>query len=156
MPRPSRPRAPAANPDALQAAGAMLVVMPHVMDAFRGAMRRQLDPSLSVPQFRALRFVADRGGSSITELAAFLGVTLPTASAMADRLAKSGHVQARVAADDRRRVELVATPQGKALMEHIRRGAQAQLAGELAALRDDELACVSRAMVLLQRSFLHA
>ncbi len=157
MPPTRRPsQAAAATSEALDAAAALLVAMPHVMDAFRVAMRHQLDESLSVPHFRALRFVADRRGSSISELAAFLGVTLPTASAMVDRLVKSGHARARVAADDRRRVELAATRAGTTLLERIRRAAQRELAGELGAFDPEELACVLRAMNLLQRSFSHA
>lgn len=156
MPAPARSSRSPAAPNAADAAGHLLVALPPVMDTFRGVMRRQLDPSLSVPQFRALRFVADRRGSSISELAAFLGVTLPTASAMVDRLIRSGHLESRVAAGDRRRTELAATASGVALMKLVRRGAQHDLAQHLLDLSNEELACVTQAMSLLQRSFSHA
>ncbi len=149
------PRA-ARAPSTTEAAGTLLLALPQLMDAFRGVMRRQLDPALSVPQFRALRFVAQSPDASVSELAAFLGVTLPTASAMVDRLLKAELVAARVSARDRRRTELEATARGVALMEQVRRGAQRELAQRLGPLTSDELACVTQALTLLQRSFPHA
>ncbi len=156
MPDPFPSLRSAASPGPAATAGELLSTLPQVMDAYRGVMRRQLDPSLSVPQFRALRFLAARPGASLSDLAAFLGVTLPTASAMVDRLLKSGHLESRVAADDRRRIELAATAGGAALMKQVRRGAQRDLARRLESLSDDELACVSRALSILQRSLSHA
>ena len=76
MPAASRSPRAARDPSATEAAGALLLALPQVMDAFRGVMRRQLDPALSVPQFRALRFIAQARDASVSELAAFLGVTL--------------------------------------------------------------------------------
>ena len=101
-------------------------------------------------------FVAQARDASVSELAAFLGVTLPTASAMVDRLLKAELVAARVSARDRRRTELEATARGVALMEQVRRGAQRELAQRLGPLTGDELACVTQALTLLQRSFPHA
>lgn len=156
MPAASRSPHTACEPSATEVAGALLLALPQVMDAFRGVMRRQLDPALSVPQFRALRFVAQARHASVSELAAFLGVTLPTASVMVDRLLKAELVAARVSARDRRRTELEATARGVALMEQVRRGAQRELAQRLGPLTGDELACVTQALTLLQRSFPHA
>ena len=47
------------------------------------------DPA-TVPQFRCLNFIAKAPGGSISAAAAFLGVTMPTASVMVDRLVRSG------------------------------------------------------------------
>jgi DNA-binding MarR family transcriptional regulator len=87
----------------LDCAQAVLEVMPAVMDAMRGAMRLQVGEPLTVPQFRCLNFIAQRPGSSVSAVAAFLGVTLPTASVMVDRLVRAGAVAPRTAAADRRR-----------------------------------------------------
>ena len=76
---------------------------------------------------------------------------------MVDRLIRSGHLESRVAAGDRRRTELAATASGVALMKLVRRGAQHDLlAQHLFDLSNEELACVTQAMSLLQRSFSHA
>lgn len=159
MPRASKnPREAAVPvpPEPLHGASAILDVMPAVMDSLRAAMRRQLGQTLSVPQFRCLRFIADNGACSVSEVAAFLGVTLATASAMVERLVRAGYVISEVAAADRRRSELHCTRAGRSLMGRIRRGAQAELAGALAACSPQELGEVMAGMAVLQRRFAHA
>src|SRR5574337_1139852 len=95
------------SPVSTQAAAAqVMAVLPRVMDAMRRAMRAQLDGPLTVPQFRGLNFIDLRPGSSVSDLAGFLGVSLATASAMVDRLARAGHVQTQGSRDDRRRLEI--------------------------------------------------
>jgi DNA-binding MarR family transcriptional regulator len=80
-----------------------VVVLPGVMDAMRQAMRAQLDGPLTVPQFRGLNFIDHHPGCSVSALAGFLGVTLATASAMADRLVRAGYLQSQDGRSDRRR-----------------------------------------------------
>jgi DNA-binding MarR family transcriptional regulator len=130
--------------------------MPAVMAAVRAAMRQQLDESLSVPQFRCLRFIADHAGSSVSRVASFLGVTLATASAMVDRLARAGYVVSGVSAQDRRRSELHATRTGRSLMARIHGGAQAELAGQLADCSAAELIDLASGLEVLRRKFGHA
>lgn len=155
MPRTSPQRAGSGAPDAHASAGVLLDVMPAVMAALRGAMRRQLGEGLSVPQFRCLRFVADNGGCSVSEVAAFLGVTLATASAMVERLVRAGTVVSTVSPHDRRRSELRATGTGRALMGRIRRGAQAELAEVLLPSTPAELADVLAGLAVLKARFDH-
>lgn len=159
MPRASKIRRETAipgPPDALQGAGVLLEVMPAVMDSLRAAMRRQLGQTLSVPQFRGLRFIADNSACSVSDLAAFLGVTLATASAKVDRLVRAGYVVSEVATADRRRSELHTTRTGRSLMGRIRSGAQAELAVALADCSDEEIGELLAGMAVLQRRFAHA
>ncbi len=159
MPRASKiPRdtAVAVPPDPLQGAGLILDVMPAVMDSLRAAMRRQLGQTLSVPQFRCLRFIADNAACSVSEVAAFLGVTLATASAMVERLVRAGYVVSEVAADDSRRSDLHGTRTGRSLMGRIRGGARTELAGALADCSPEELGDLLAGMAVLQRRFAHA
>lgn len=142
-------------PDPIVAAGAILDVMPAVMTALRAAMRRQLGEGLSVPQFRCLRYIADNAGASVSEVAAFLGVTLATASAMVDRLVRAGYVLSGISARDRRRSELEATGSGRALMRRVRRGAQGELAEAMVPSTAAELAAVLDGLVVLQARFDH-
>ena len=58
----------------------------------RGAMRVQAGEQMSIPQFGCLNFIARTSGCSVGAAAAFLGVTMPTASAMVDRLERAGSV----------------------------------------------------------------
>lgn len=155
MSRSTSLQATAALPDAHASAGVLLDVMPAVMSALRMAMRRQLSEGLSVPQFRGLRYIADNRGCSISEVAAFLGVTLATASAMVERLVRAGYVVTAVSSRDRRRSELRATGTGRALMGRVRRGAQAELAELLAPATPGELDRLLQGLNVLGARFHH-
>ena len=137
---------------ALDCAQAVLEVMPAVMDAMRGAMRVQVGEQLSVPQFRCLNFIARRPGSSVSAVAGFLGVALPTASVMVDRLVRSGAVAPRTAQADRRRSELRVTAAGLALVRHIEAGALGDFARTLGACSAAELQDLHAGLLVLQRA----
>ena len=153
--RPAAPPLPAAAraPRPQDCAEAVLDVMPTVMDAMRGAMRLQVGEQLSVPQFRCLNFIARRPGSSVSAVAAFLGVTLPTASVMVDRLVRAGAVAPRTAVADRRRSELHATAEGLALVHQIRLGARGEFERALGECSAAELQTLHAGLAVLQRAF---
>jgi len=130
----------------------VLDVLPEAMDAIRIGMRSQLDSRLSVPQFRCLNYIDRQPGCSLGAVAAFLGVTLPTASAMVDRLARAGHVHAASAADDRRRVRLTISDDGKAVLEQVREDARKELSAMFARRPADELQAISVGLAALKRA----
>lgn len=140
---------------ALGCAEAVLQVMPCVMDAMRSAMRHQAGPVMSVPQFRCLNYIALWPGCSISAVAKFLGVRMPTASAMVERLATAGTVTLSTAAADRRRVEVHLTEDGRQLLASIRHGAQQDFSRALLACSADELQAVRTGLAVLQRVFPH-
>lgn len=144
---------PTPAPRPLDCADAVLAVMPVVMDAMRGAMRLQVGEQLSVPQFRCLNFIALQPGCSVSAVATLLGVTLPTASAMVDRLVKAGAVAPATATADRRRSELQLTKAGRAQLQQIRRGARGEFARLLAGCNGDDLQAVQAGLTVLQRAF---
>lgn|GEM_PF-247137 len=150
---PQRDVQPAPLVQALDCAEAVLEVMPAVMDAMRGAMRLQVGEPLSVPQFRCLNFIGRRPGSSVSAVAAFLGVTLPTASVMVDRLVRAGAVAPRTAAADRRRSELNVTAAGLAQVQHIENGALGEFARTLGTCTAADLQTLHAGLVVLQRAF---
>jgi DNA-binding MarR family transcriptional regulator len=131
----------------------VLDVLPGAMDAIRIGMRSQLDSRLSVPQFRCLNFIDRMPGCSLGAVAAFLGVTLPTASAMVDRLVRAGHLRASSDADDRRRSRLSISDAGKNLLEQVRGDARNDLATTLAKRPADELRAISAGLAALKRAF---
>ena len=139
--------------DPLECADAVLATMPAVMDAMRSAMRLQVGEQLSVPQFRCLNFIAKQPACSVTAVAAFLGVTLPTASAMVDRLVKAGAVAPSTAAADRRRSELQLTASGQQLLQQIRGGARGEFARALSRCSRDELLQLRAGLAVLERAF---
>ena len=140
-------------PRPVDCADAVLDVMPVVMDAMRSAMRLHVGEQLSVPQFRCLNFIALEPACSVSAVAAFLGVTLPTASAMVDRLVKAGAVAPATAVADRRRSELQLTDAGRALLRQIRRDARAEFARALADCSSEELRALQAGLAVLQRAF---
>ena len=69
-----------AEPATRACAQQVLASVPVLMREIRAAMRRAAPEGLTVPQFRALIFAQRQPGGSVGDLAAHLGVTLPTAS----------------------------------------------------------------------------
>lgn len=149
--------APQQAPRPADCALQVMAVVPAVMDALRGAMRGHIGESggdqLSVPQFRCLNFIAGEPGASVSAVAAFLGVTMPTASAMVDRLVRAGSVAPTTAPEDRRRSQLHLTEAGRALLKQIRIGAHADLARALASRSADELKSLQDGLAVLQQAF---
>jgi DNA-binding MarR family transcriptional regulator len=141
-----------ATPLSRRCADDVLDLLPGAMDALRFAMRSQLEAGLSVPQFRGLNYIAHHDGSSLSEVAAFLGVTLATASAMVDRLVRAGHVQSTPAADDRRRVQLKITAAGRSLLDEVRTGARRDLAERLGAQPAETLEAIRHGLAALKRA----
>lgn len=70
-------------------------------------------------QLRALFVVDKHGPISVGGLAEATHASLASASSLADRLVRSGHLQREQDAGDRRVVLLVATPQGQAVTEEL-------------------------------------
>lgn len=141
------------SPGAQASAREVMDTVPKVMDALRGAMRRHVGEQLSVPQFRCLNFIAAHPGSSIGAVATFLGVTMPTASALVDRLSRAGAVRATTATADRRRTELQLTDAGRVQLDGIRRGALDELSVALAACSEDDLQTLAAGLAVLRRTF---
>ena len=155
-PVPPGDNTPSMQVDAGSAAAQVMVTLPRVMDAMRLAMRSQIDGPLSVPQFRGLNFVDRHPGSSVSALAGFLGVTLATASAMADRLVRAGYLHARDSLTDRRRSELQISAQGKAVLERMRCQTQTDLARSLQGRSLQELAALVQGLQVLDAAFARA
>lgn len=134
-------------------ASAVLEVVPAVMDALRAAMRRNVGDQLSVPQFRCLNFIAMEPGCSVSAVAGFLGVTLPTASAMVGRLVGAGAVSSRADPGDRRCMRLRLTAAGRAQLQQIRRDARDDLAAALMRHGAAELQGLQRGLQSLREAF---
>lgn len=145
------PSAPA--PDADRCAAALVDVLPVVMRELRRGMREHLGDGLTVPQFRCLNYVSRHAGTSISEVAGFLGVTLATASAMVERLVRAGQVTVATSAVDRRRSQLRVSAAGRRLLERMRRGARRELAVGLEATSEHERQALIDAMAVLRRVY---
>lgn len=123
------------------------------MRRIRTEMRRRTMPDLSIPLFRALRFLRDHPGASLSELAEALSLTMPTASKLVQRLVVRKVLERRIG-DDRRRVHLTLTEEGRLAFALARVETARQMEESLQSLSQDELATVSAALSILGRAFL--
>src|SRR5262245_34854007 len=107
---------------------------------------------LSMAQLKTLFFLHNAGAVTIGQVAEALGVGLPTASHLVDRL-----VQAQLAVraedpDDRRRTLAYLASQGKELAERLHQGSRDQLCQWLALLDDADLAALLQGLCALGRA----
>ena len=126
---------------------------PKIMQVIRLEMRRGHAAELSVPQFRALRFIQRNPDSSLSDLADHLGLTPPSVSKLVDGLVKKELIKRQEAIDDRRKLMLVLTQNGTSIINAARASAQAHLIKILGCLSNEELTAINTAMELLQPLF---
>src|SRR5690349_20123143 len=87
-----------------------------------------------MPRLAVLGFVRERGEASMKDIAAFLCVSPPSATALVDGIAAAGLLARRQDAKDRRSVLLRLTPKGERLLASGMRQAQKVMAGMLGRL----------------------
>jgi DNA-binding MarR family transcriptional regulator len=81
-----------------------------IADILASGGSRSVCRDLSVTQMHVLMHVEKRGKVSISELAALMGVSAPSASAMVERLVEKGALTRVPSARDRRRMEVRIAP----------------------------------------------
>ncbi len=136
-----------------EAAMELLEIVPRVMRAIRAQMR-QHRADLSVPEFRTLGFLNQHTGASLTAVADHIGLTLPSMSKLIDGLVERKLVTREFDATDRRRVTLVLTARGGAILRAAYAPTQAYLAEKLAGLSPADRMTVVQAMHVLAPLFL--
>ncbi len=133
-------------------AAQLIEVTPVIMRRIRGEMRRRTIPGLSVPQFRTLNYLQRHPRSSLSDVSAHLGITLPSTSKLVQNLVAQ-KVVLRRSARDRRRICLSLTQQGITALTTARLETQQQLAESLSSLTQKELTVVSAALRVLSSAF---
>ncbi len=127
-------------------------IAPRVTRIIRTEMRsRGTTESLSVDQFRSLAFVRRNEGTSLSELAQFIGLTLPSISKLIDGLVERQLVGREGSLDDRRRISLTITERGRSIHESARQGTQESIAQRLTALSPEEQETIAQAMQSLRK-----
>ena len=129
----------------------ILDAVPLAMRTIRAQLRKHSGSALSVPQFRTLLFINRHRGTSISEVADHIGLTLPSMSTLVDGLVARNFVLRRVHEDDRRRMTLTLSERGDAALLSARTGAQAYLTERLKPLPEAQRATILRAMRILKR-----
>ncbi|MFF1449954.1 MarR family winged helix-turn-helix transcriptional regulator [Streptomyces sp. NPDC058274] len=91
-------------------------------------------PRLSAQQLRALKVVRHRSELNLTALAEILGIALPAASRLCDRLEAAGLLERVPHPGNRRELQLLLTPQGRLVLTEIAERRSLSLASVLAAM----------------------
>jgi DNA-binding MarR family transcriptional regulator len=128
-----------------------------IMDSLRRivqALRRASTQyeGLTSAQTFVLRMIASREGASVNDVAALTHTHQSTASEMIARLEASGLLERRIAADDRRRVELYLTEAGRSAIRNQTRTPQENLIEALATMQDGKRTALAEGL----RALTHA
>lgn len=134
-----------------EAANRLLRLAPRVVQAARHYLRTQNLGSITLPQLRALAYVLRQPQSTLSELAEHLAITAPSASALVDRLVKQGLLKARIPPENRRRISLVITADGEAVVTWATDLWREELARRLTPLTEAELCTAIEALEILAR-----
>jgi len=113
-------------------------------------LRRETE-TLGVTSHQAtlLALVQARQGLSLRELASEEGISAPSLSGHVDRLEAAGLLRRLRSSDDRRRVGLELTAEGRALLKRVRARRTSWLAERLDTLTDAEREQLERALPVL-------
>ena len=79
--------------------------------------RRVIGKSFTMPQLKLLKLVARTEAGTISDVAAFLGVSNAAASKAVDRLVRRGLIERKESEDDRRAIHLSLSDDGKRILE---------------------------------------
>jgi DNA-binding MarR family transcriptional regulator len=107
---------------------------------------------LTMPQFKTLLIVARSSGITVGQLAKGIGVGMPTASGIIDRLFEQGMVTRSEDPEDRRITRVEATRRGHELVEKLNNNGRNTWRLLLERLDYDELQTVAKAIELLSKA----
>ncbi|WP_328498444.1 MarR family transcriptional regulator [Streptomyces sp. NBC_00414] len=115
-----------------------------VLDAVEGlvtlwfAAAEDITPRMSTRQLLALQTVHRLPELNLTTLAEHLGIALPTASRLCDRLEAAGLLQRTVQPHSRREIQLLVTSHGRRLLADVTERRSRSLAGVFDAMAPGE------------------
>jgi DNA-binding MarR family transcriptional regulator len=101
------------------------------------------DDAITVLQLRVLVLAATRPGTTATDVAEAMDVHVSSASRTVDRLVASGFLERHESREDRRRLELVPTTEGQALLEGVMADRRRQLRDILRRMSAEDVAHLS-------------
>jgi DNA-binding MarR family transcriptional regulator len=134
-------------------AAELLETVPLLMRIIRANVRRHGGMEMSVPQFRTLAFIGRNKGAALSDVAAHLGLTLPSTSKLVEGLVSSKLATRETHTGDRRCVVLALTPAGQKRHAAARRMARDFLAEGLASLGADQREQILHATQTLKMVF---
>lgn len=119
-----------------------------IMRLIRSGVRKG-GSTLSLPQLRVLGHVSRNPGTGVSDVAAHLDVTTPTASALVDRLVKKSLLNRKEDPTERRRTLLTLTEAGSEVLEDARNKAQNTVAQVLKSQTPEQLSKINEGLSIL-------
>jgi DNA-binding MarR family transcriptional regulator len=132
------------------AASAVIQASWRVIRIVRAAIESRRTTDLTMTQLQALAFLVSAPGASVSEVAAHLGLQMPTTSKVVESLVQQGRVARKSVPENRRKLSLHITAAGRRVMGSAGRPGVTRMAELLAELSERDLSTVNRAMFLLQ------
>jgi MarR family transcriptional regulator for hemolysin len=131
----------------------VLDVVPVAMRVIRSQLRKHSATEVSVPQFRTLAYLNRHEGTSLSEVAEYIGLSLPSMSSLVDGLVIQGLVTRQTHPEDRRRMTLKLTERGSTALRKAREATAGYLEEKLGQLSATERVTVVEAMRVLRQVF---
>ncbi|MBW4683499.1 MAG: MarR family transcriptional regulator [Komarekiella atlantica HA4396-MV6] len=144
---------PAKGANSQECAARVMDTVPLVMRFIRADMRVHSAAFLSIPQLRSLAYINRNPGASISELAEHLGVTCATASATTERLVQRNLVERSDHPQERRRVILKLTEDGKHHLKQSQDQTRAHISDLLKDLTEEQISNIEEGLALLKNVF---
>ncbi len=135
------------------AAQQLLEAVPLVMRVIRGQLRSHRSADITVPQFRAMGYIDRNDGASLSDLASYIGLTLPSMSKLIDGLVSRKLVTRTTHNLDRRRMCLSLTPLGRDELREAHGFTEEYLANTMSGLNASDLETITLAMQILKGLF---
>ncbi|MGI5240682.1 MarR family winged helix-turn-helix transcriptional regulator [Dactylosporangium sp. CA-139066] len=128
-------RAMDAGIDAAEAVEALLAAS-RALVGIAARSLADIDPDVTLPQYRALVVLAARGPQRVADISAELQVAASTGTRMCERLVRKGLARRSRPSSDRRVVRLTLTAAGRRLVQRVTASRRKQLAAVVAATAD--------------------
>jgi len=130
----------------------VLDALPPVMWMIRKAMRSHRG-GLSMPQFRAMVMIRNEPDTSLSTVAEYLALSLPTTSRIVTGLVDKGFLKRGGCAEDRRQCSLGITGRGQTVLNAAWSAAQKSLAEQIEQFSPAQRSAVAEAMRVLKPVF---
>ncbi len=124
-------------------------VVPLIMRTVRVKFRERRVLNINVAQFRTLVYINNNTGTSLSNLAYSVGVTLPAMSSLVDHLVDRNLVVRKKSTDDRRKITLSLTQEGQKKLNLAYQYTQQFLEEKLSSLSEEKLEMVLQSMQIL-------
>ncbi len=135
-----------------RAAALLMDVTPLIMNCLRAETHHHM-PDLSMPQLRTLIFLYRHEDASVSQVADYVGLKLPSMSKTVNTLVVRKLVISRASSEDRRCVRLRLSSRGVNELIRARRLIEARLVERLAVLGPEQQAGIAAALEALRPLF---